>query len=202
MQGKQSAKKRLVLPLFVGCGGLLFLILLAGGIFLYAGWLGYQEAPKMVEGQQPGAQLQDPYVLTAAQEEVVVTYGYPEGFSILFYEEEARDATLQDVRLETWDYYSQRKGFTFINGELTGEDILEIPELKTLEPLPYFPEQFGAYMTLEQVLAASGLDTYVEIPLEKAFLEDAEVYYGEALTFGIKDGELRYIEALALSAGE
>ena len=197
--GEKKARKKFILPLLVGCGGLLVLLLAAGGVFLYAGWLGYQEAPKIIEGQQPGLQLQDPYSLTPAQEEIVLALGYPEAFTILFYEEETPGATVRDVRLETWDYYSQRKGFTFINGELTGEDVLEISELKALDPLPYFPEQFGAYMTLAQVLAAAGLDTYVEIPMEKAYLAGAEVYYGKALTFGIIDGELRYIEALALS---
>ena len=195
-------QKRFWIPLVIGCGGLLLLALVGGGVFLYAGWLGYQEAPKLVEESVPDVGALETYDLAPAQEALLVDYGYPEAFTILFYEEEAVDASRQDVRLETWQYYTQGVGYTFINGELTGEDPIELEGSPDLDPLPYTPEQFWSYMNLEQVLAAAGLDTYVEIPLEKEFLEDADLYYGEALTFGLKDGELRYIEALALTTVE
>lgn len=89
-------------------------------------------------------------------------------------------------------------GYTFINGELTGEDELDISEIGKLAPMPYDPEQFRAYMSLDEVLAAAGLDTYLGIPLEKEFLKNGDLYYGESLTFGLVGGELRYLEALAL----
>lgn len=189
-------------PLLTFVVGFIFLTLVAVGVFLYAGWLGYQEAPKLVEEGVPDVGALETYDLAPAQEALLVDYGYPEAFTILFYEEEAVDASLQDVRLETWQYYTQGVGFTFINGELTGEDPMDMGDTPVLDPLPYTPEQFAAYMTLDQVLAAAGLDTYVEIPLEKEFLEDADLYYGEALTFGMVGGELRYIEALALTPVE
>lgn len=189
-------------PLLTFVVGFIFLTLVAVGVFLYAGWLGYQEAPKLAEEGVPDVGALETYDLATAQEALLVDYGYPEAFTILFYEEEAVDASLQDVRLETWQYYTQGVGFTFINGELTGEDPMDMGDTPVLDPLPYTPEQFAAYMTLDQVLAAAGLDTYVEIPLEKEFLEDADLYYGEALTFGMVGGELRYIEALALTPVE
>lgn len=195
---QKSAKRGLGICLFAGCGGLLALLLAAGGIFLFAGWQGYQEAPKIIEGVQPGPHLQDPYTLSPAQTDVLISRGYPEAFTLLFYEEESVDGSLQDVRLESWDYYSLGVGYTFINGDLTAEDALDITEIGQLAPMPYYPEQFGAYMSLEEVLAAAALDTYIEIPLEKEFLEDGDLYYGESITFGLVDGELRYLEALAL----
>jgi hypothetical protein len=198
-QTTNHKKRKPLRALFVG---LIFLILVGAGVLLYAGWLGYQEAPKLVEEGVPNVGALETYNLAPAQEALLADYGYPEAFTILFYEEEAVDASLQDVRLETWQYYTQGVGFTFIDGELTGEDPIDMEDTPVLDPLPYTPEQFAAYMTLEQVLAAAGLDTYVEIPLEKEFLEDADLYYGDALTFGMVGGELRYIEALALTPVE
>ena len=64
--------------------------------------------------------------------------------------------------------------------------------------LPYVPEQFSARMTLDDVLDAAGVEEFVEVPLEKEFLEGGDLYYAESLAFGLVDGELRYLEALAL----
>jgi len=194
----QTKKKRGWAFLGLGCGCLVFVIIVIVGIFLYAGWLGYKEAPMIVEVQESSPQLQDPYTLSPVQEEELFTYGYPEAFTILFYEEETVGGGTAPVRLETWDYYTQGIGLTFINGDLIAEDPIEIDNVGTLDPLPYYPEQFSAFMSLEEVIAAAGIDTYVEIPLEKEFLEGGIVYYANALTFGLKDDELVYIEALAV----
>jgi hypothetical protein len=183
----------------LGCGCLVFVVLVALGIYLYAGWVGYQEDPMIVEVQESRSQLVDPYTLSSAQQEQLFTYGYPEAFTILFYEEETVGGGAAPVRLETWDYYTQTIELTFINGNLVAEDPLEIDEVGSLDPLPYYPEQFGAFMSLEEVIAAAGIDTYVDIPLEKEFMEEGVMYFANALTFGLKDNELIYIEALALS---
>ena len=53
-------------------------------------------------------------------------------------------------------------------------------------------------MSLDEVVAAAGIDSYVEIPLEKEFLKDGVIYYANALSFGFVNDELRYIEALGL----
>ncbi|MDZ7844597.1 MAG: hypothetical protein U5K99_07345 [Anaerolineales bacterium] len=194
----KTGKNKVWIFLLLGCGGLLCLLVAVAGLFLYAGWQGFQEAPKLIENVQPGAQFQDPYNLSEEQMTNLVNRGYPEAFTLLFYEEELVGGGVQDVRLETWDYYSQGVEITFINGDLKATDPLEMDEIGPLAPLPYFPEQFDAYMNLDEMLAAAGLSTYVEIPMEKAFLEGGDLYYGDSLTFGLVDGELRYLEALAL----
>jgi len=86
-----------------GCGCLVLIILAAAGVYLYAGWLGYREAPKKVDVQNSTIQMQDPHQLSAAQEYTLFSRGYPEAFTILFYEEETVNGTIQTVRLETWD---------------------------------------------------------------------------------------------------
>lgn len=196
----QTKKKRGWAFFGLGCGCLVFVIFVIVGIYLYAGWLGYKEAPMIVEVQESSPQLHDPYTLSPAQEEELFSYGYPEAFTILFYEEETVGGGTAPVRLETWDYYTQGIGLTFINGELIAEDPIEIEDVGSLDPLPYYPEQFSAFMSLEEVISAAGIDSYVEIPLDKEFLEGGVSYYANSLTFGLKNDELLYIEALALSA--
>ena len=197
--GNTQKKKRGWIVFALGCGFVLLFILLIGGIYIFAGWLGYQEAPKIIDVQELGSQFQDPYTLSPEQEEQLFTYGYPEAFKILFYEEETLAGGVAPVRLETWEYYTQGVGLTFINGELTAEDPIDVDKIGTLDPLPYYPEQFSAFMSLEEVITAAGIDTYIEIPLEKEFLRDGVVYYAQSLTFGLKNNELLYIEALALT---
>jgi len=194
-----TKKKRGWAVFGLGCGCVVLFILVIGGIYLYAGWLGYQEAPKIIDVQESGVQLQDPYSLSPEQKEQLFSYGYPEAFTILFYEEETTAGGVAPVRLETWDYYTQGIGLTFINGELIAEDPIEVDDIGTLDPLPYYPEQFSAFMSLDEVIAAAGIETYVEIPLEKEFLKDGVVYYAQSLTFGLKNNELLYIEALSLT---
>ena len=195
-------KKRGWLVFGAGCGCIFLIILIILGIYLYAGWLGYTESPMSVEVQNRGLQLEDPYTLSLAQEGQLFTYGYPEAFTILFYEEETVSEGVALVRLETWDYYSQGLSLTFINGDLISEDPLDIGGLGALEPLPYYPEQFSAFMSLDEVITAAGIDTYVEIPLEKEFLDGGVSYFANSLTFGLKDNQLLYIEALALTPAE
>jgi hypothetical protein len=53
-------------------------------------------------------------------------------------------------------------------------------------------------MSLEEVIASAGLDAFMVVPLEKELVDGGEVFYADELTFGLKDDELLYIEALAL----
>lgn len=196
----QTNKRRGWAIFGMGCGCLLFILILVTGLYLYAGWLGYKEAPMVVEVQEYNPQLDDPYTLSPAQEEKLFTYGYPEGFTILFYEEETLNQGVQTVRLETWEYYTQGIGLTFINGEITAEDPLEVTITDSLDQLPYYPQQFDAFMSLDEVLATAGIDTYVEIPLDNEFIDGGVSYFAKSLTFGLKNDELLYIEALAISS--
>lgn len=196
----KTRKKRRWTILGLGCGLLFLIILVAAGVYFYAGWQGYQEAPMLVEVQEDYPRSIDPYSLSPVQKEHISRYGYPEGFTILFYEEPTFDGGIHTVRLETWDYYTQGIGFTFINGELTAEDPLEITITGALDPLPYYPQQFNAFMSLTEVIAVADIDTYAEIPLDKEFIDGGVSYFSNSLTFGLKNDELLYVEALAISS--
>jgi hypothetical protein len=177
----------------------LAIIILAAGIYLYAGWVGYQEAPKLIEVRDSRPLASEPYTLSPEQETNLNSYGYPEAFTILFYEEETPDQGVQPVRLETWDYYTLGIGLTFINGELIAEDPLEVDDPGLLAPLPYTPEQFSAFMSLDDVIAAAGIESYIEVPLDKELMDEGILYYADSLSFGLQDNQLVYIEALALT---
>ena len=195
----QKNKKRGWAIVGLGCGCLTFALIVIVGVYLYAGWQGYKETPMIVEVQDYYPLLDNLHKLSPAQEEQLFSHGYPEAFTILFYEEEIIEGGIQTVRLETWDYYTQGIGLTFINGELIAEDAIDIDDIGSLDPLPYYPEQFNAFMSLDQIIAATGIDTYVEIPLDKEFLDGGVSYFANGLTFGLKNDELLYIEALAIS---
>ena len=196
-----SDRKRSKRPrVFVVFGFIVLILLIIAGLYLYSGWLGYQESPKIIEVQSRDPKFQDPYQLSPEQQDKLFTYGYPEAFTILFYEEEIAGGGTQPVRLETWDYYTQGIGLTFINGELTAEDPIEVGVMGAIEPLPYFPEQFKAYMSLDEVISAAGIDTYVEIPIEDEFIQGGVLYFANSLSFGLKDDQLVYLEAIALTS--
>lgn len=172
----------------------LILILLIGGVLLSSACL----LQNLTRGFGTNVAQAEPYQLSGEQSALVREIGYPESFILLFYEEEALDGSLEIVRLETWTYYTEGESYTFVNGDLDRSDSVNPGELGSLAPLPYVPEQFSANMSRDDVLAAAGVEDFIEVPLEKEYLEDGDLYYADALAFGLVDGELRYLEALAL----
>ena len=190
--------KRSWRPWALGCGVVALIVVVVAAVFLIGGWQSYQQEPKIVEEIVPEALDLASYALSAEQLSVIDRRGYPDAFAILFYEEEQMDGAYGDVRFETWSYYSGGLEYTFINGDQMAEDPLEIEFLGELVPIPYRPEQFVAYMSLDEVIDSAGLETYLVVPLEKELVKDGEVYYADELTFGLKDDELLYVEALAL----
>jgi hypothetical protein len=194
--------RRTMRPLMMGCGVGVLIVAAVTAVLLIGGWWEYKQMPKIVEGIQPVDASPVRYTMTPAQMEVFGDMGAPQAFTLLFYEEELLDGSYGDVRFETWDYYEAGVSYTFVNGELAGEDPLEVEIVGEIYPIPYQPDQFTAYMGLDEVLASAGLNRYMVVPLEKELVEGGEVYYADELTFGLKDDELRYIEALALEVSE
>jgi hypothetical protein len=196
------ARRRTMRPLIMGCGVGALIVAAVTAVLLIGGWQEYKQMPKIVEGVQPAAASTVRYAMTPAQMEVFEDMGAPQAFTLLFYEEELLDGSYGDVRFETWDYYDAGVSYTFINGELVGEDLIEIEIVGEIYPIPYSPDQFSAYMSLDEVLASAGLDHYLIVPLEKELVEGGEIYYTDELTFGLKGDELLYLEALAIEQGQ
>jgi len=185
---------RLLLAALVG-----FIAPLAVAILLVLGY-GLQVSatlPKTVSAIPAVAAGPDAWQLSSDQERTLSENGHPESFAILFYDEEGEDGSLETVRYETWSYYTRGLEMTFINGELEAQTALDRFSVRP-GSLPYRPEQFSPYMDLAEVVRAAGLSSFTMTPLEDQLLPGGETYFADRLTFGLKDGELRYIETLPM----
>ena len=178
-------------------GLVLVLGLVTVGAFLIAGYIDSQSFPAIVEGVAVPDSAPPHAALSEYQQSVRNQLGPPQAFSILFFEETLTDGSIGDVRCETWSYYTQGEEYTFINGELVSRDPVEV-DFSQLIPAQYLPEQFSAYMSMEEVTAAARLESYLVVPLENEVVHSGAVYYGPQLTFGLQNDELRYVESLVL----
>ncbi len=197
-ENSKTKKKRGWVIFAAGCGVLTVVILMLLVIYLAIGWQSYQNASHVNSEVESKNLVVNEYDLGQDQIDAYFDYGYPEAFRILFYDETLSDGSIGPVRLESWTYYSQGIELTFINGKKTGEESINNFQLGDLQLPPYYPEQFSAYLSLDEVISAAGLDQYAVIPLEKEYLEGSEVYYGPQLSFGMKDGELRMVEVMGI----
>ena len=64
-------------------------------------------------------------------------------------------------------------------------------------PLTYSPNQSHAYMSLEEISAATGLTEFIEIPMESELIPGGKIYFGPGITFGLKNDLLIYVEAFS-----
>lgn len=181
-----------------GRSWLLALLLGAAAFLVGSGCLWLQLPGLGREAAAPDPTGAGMYQLSPSQSDLLRQRGHPQAFTLLFYEQLGVDGASLTVRQETWDYYSQGESYTFVNGELDSFDSIEAVDLASLAAQPYSPEQFAAKMSLDDVLAAADVEEFIEVPLEEQFLDGGDLYYGRALAFGMIDGKLRYLEALAV----
>lgn len=126
-------------------------------------------------------------------------YGPPDAFAVLYFDEQRADGTVTTVSMSRWSYYGEGVEFSFAGDEVVAEDPVFLEPGSTAEPVPYDPDQFHAYMSLDEVVAAAGLEDYVGGPVDE-LVDGGELYFADRLSWGLQDGELRYIEAFALEA--
>ena len=135
---------------------------------------------------------------TRTRSDIRERYGPPQGFAILYYDHAEPDGSLRAATIEQWSYYSDGVEYIFADERLVEEVPVALPPGMVVEPVVYDPGQFGAYMSLEEIVAAADLIEYVGGSVDQV-IPGGETYFAHGLTFGIKDGELRYVEALAFS---
>jgi len=123
--------------------------------------------------------------------------GSPEGFAIYYFDDVGPDETATTTSLELWTYYRDGVEFTFDGDQLIAEEPLDAVPQSEVQPVPYDPDQFSPYMNLEEIVAVAGVEEFLGGEFEEAD-GGGEVYFADQLTWGLKDGELRYVEALAL----
>ena len=167
------------------------------GIFglTWMGVIDFQNSPRLVSGLAHTSKSTSGYPLSEEQQNYIQSNGYPASFSILFYQEENSSGGVQDVRFESWYYFSPDEAATFINGKLSKEDHSSLSGGST--SWSYKSEMFRAYMTREQVAQSANLDEWLIIPVENSLVPNAQVYYADWLTFGFQDGKLIFVETFA-----
>ena len=130
--------------------------------------------------------------MSADQSATLSELGQPDAFTIYFFTDTISE---EPARVETWSYYGVQREIAFIDGAITAE------ERPGDAPTPviaagYSPAAFTAFMTEAQVAAAAGIDEYVRIEVEDEVVSEGVVYVARNLLFGLKNGQLIYVEAV------
>ena len=161
------------------------------------GWMDINQSPLEVSELVPFFKPQK-YQYSAEQQNIKDQLGLPDSFTILFYEDEFGGGS---TRLETWIYSETGQSYTWVNGDLDRTESFE-PVSGEVIPAPYQPDQITAYLSLEEVIGATGIDGFMLVPLENELLPGGEIYFADQLSFGLKNGELLYAEAVGFVSSE
>ncbi len=183
---------------FIAGGGLLifiFAVVVLGGFLIRNAYL---QTPRIEKNLFPQKSSEPFYHLSPAQQQCIDERGYPEAFTIYFYQINPDEGYDQATRSETWNYYSTGSTLTFIDGELVSQETIESTSFNTL-PVLYHPEQFSAFMSLDMLKMSTGIQEFLILPLEPEIVQDGQVLYAEQLAFGMKNNRLMYVEAIALT---
>jgi len=184
-------------------GCLLGSLLLVAAMFLAGAYLWmYMDytGPTLVQvSREAEAPAQPPYALSAEQQQVVNEIGYPESFTLLFYQDLDEQDRFYDVRFECWHYAAAGRDITFVNGEMISDEPTDAAA-DALIAAPYRPEQFAASMRLKDILASARISEYARAAADPILVTSGEVYFASQLTFGMKAGRLSAVETMALEA--
>jgi hypothetical protein len=143
--------------------------------------------PVYVEGAEYEKDDFTPYSFSEDQQAVIGAFGYPDGFLIMY---------VDGDRLETWYYYEEGFVLDFLEGIKIGEEEDSALTEIEAESTDFKPEDFMCAMTPGTALSAADIDSFVMVPLEGDLLEDAKLYYGQAIVMGFHEDELYYVETL------
>ena len=199
--GVAQPNKKLRGCLIAGLAGVLLLAVVVVAFGIHAVRTAEDE-PVLVTGLEiDKVKIPGYYSLSTEQQTMLSENGYPDSFLLLFYEKILSSGQRTQVREETWYYPRSGYEITYRNGAKYTEAYQE-PETEDIFQTVYRPEMFIREMAMEQVLAAAGQDTYMEDPVEKILLVNADLYFTEGLVFGVSDGELRYLETVPLNSDE
>jgi len=140
---------------------------------------------------------QSPYTLSAQQQQLIDEIGYPDSFTLLFYQDLDEQGQFYDIRFESWHYGAAGWEAVFVNGERISDDLADVTQPAPVAA-PYRPEQFAASMRLKDVLASAGISEYARAAADPALAASGEVYLARQLAFGMKAGRLMVVETVPL----
>jgi hypothetical protein len=194
---RQLPKKRSKIWLLLGAAFLILACLTSVMSFVLIR-SAYLQSPRTVTITTPVETGELVYNLSHPQQQTVDQLGYPDAFTIYFYQANLDAGLDQGSRFETWSYYNDGLMYTFMDGEqVSREAIPVLPDI--FLPLPYQPEQFSTFMSSDFLKITTGLKEYVIQPVESEVVRGGQVMYAEQLIFGMKNDRLMYVEALALT---
>jgi len=193
----QSARSRLR-----GCTVTLLVVL--GSVSLLSGaylWMYLDHSgPTLVRHTtQADPPARPAYLLSAEQQQIIDASGYPDSFTLMFYQDLDEQGQPYDVRFECWSYSAEGRQAVFINGEQVSDARGGVPA-PGLVAAPYRPEQFGASMRLKDVLLAAGIQEYARAAADPGLVVSGEVYFAAQIAFGMKAGQLMTVETVPLEA--
>jgi hypothetical protein len=158
----------------------------------------YYQTPRIVNIPNSGSSGEFVHTLSIDQQKTIEELGYPDAFTIYFYQNNPDAGYDQGIRFETWTYYNESIMLSFQDGEPVNQEIIDSAPGNNL-PMPYQPEQFATFMSLNRLIKSTGIQTYLILPLGLEVIRDGQVFYADQLTFGMKNGRLMYVETLALT---
>lgn len=135
------------------------------------------------------------------REGVLASMGTPDTFAISW-----EDVGGKVTKVESWGYHVFATRVDFIDEEAALTTDLPIPDHNTIYPGWYHPEAFTALMPTTDALAVAGDASPAGHTPEKVDLsgggEDTarlDLYAGDQIMLGFLDGQLVYVETVALA---
>lgn len=151
----------------------------------------------LVQNYHPAASPVSQYTLSETQQAHVDEYGYPDRFTIFFFDEMLPDGQLYAMRHESWYYDSRGYEIVFRNGDKFTERNGAPIEIKGLGRTVYSPQGFTAEMNLDALLNLQGETGFFVQNVDDNLLK-GELIFIQGLAAGFEEGYLSYVETLPL----
>ena len=133
--------------------------------------------------------LLKPVDLSGAQRQVLAVYGLPNRFMITF---------ASEMREETWYYDIDGYNVTFRNGEIYTESQGEPVLGELLLSSDYTPWLFSSKMSLSELLAITGSESFAIERLDEVFQEEVSLVTLAGLNAGFRGGKLLFVRAVPM----
>jgi hypothetical protein len=126
--------------------------------------------------------------------EILKRMGRPDAFKLTF-------ATLDSkvVRYEQWSYFDDQACLDFMNGTLVSTEKLDPLPDGSIFASEYDPQSFQAGMSVQAVSTLVGNSQLVQLDTADEGVPGGLVMAGQQILFGFNQGQLVYVETLALT---
>jgi len=151
----------------------------------------------LVQDYHPAASAVSQYTLSATQQAYVDKHGYPDRFSIFFFDEMLPDGEMYSMRHESWYYDARGYEIVFRNGDKFTERNDAPIQIEGMGRTVYSPQEFTAETNLDALLALRG-ETGFFVQNVDDNLITGELIFIQGLATGFEEGRLSYVETLPL----